>query len=105
MRDKVISILQHGRDKAIRGSEIAHRLGCKNDRQVRLAIRALIAEGYPIASTTESPFGYFIVTDKQEAEVYAQTLRSRLIEDATRRRDFLRSAGRHLEKVTQGKLI
>ena len=104
---QVLNILlwHKGRHRAIKGVGIAHRLGQSDDRQVRLIIRQLITLGYPIASAVTAPVGFFIVETKGEAQAYMQSLRSRLIEDALRRRDFGRSAGLMLDKVVQGKLV
>ena len=99
-------LLQHqGRTKAIRGSELAQMMGFKNDRAVRLAIRDLIADGYPIASTTQEPAGYFIAASLEEANEYMDDLKGRLIQDALRRRDFKLSMGWLTDRVVQGKLI
>lgn len=80
-------------------------LGYNNDRQVRLIIRDLITDGLPIASSTESPPGYFLITTYDEARQYAESMKGRLIEDAVRRRDFRRAADMHLKQLTQGRLI
>ena len=99
-------ILEHrGRGNAIKGKVIASALGMNDDRAVRLVIRDLIALGYPIASATESPAGYFIVETRQEAEDYLTDMRGRLCEAAYRRRDFKKASAFYLEQVTQGRLI
>ncbi len=77
----------------------------KDERLVRLFIRELIAEGLPVASSTESPAGYFLVTNLYEAHKYSESIKGRLIEDALRRRDFIRSASLYLRQATQGRLI
>ena len=61
------------------------------ERKVRRIIRELIKE-YPIASSVKPPYGYFLAQNRQEVENYAQSLRDRLIEDAKRRRDFIRAS-------------
>jgi len=94
-----------GRDRAITGMELARMLGQRDDRRVRLIIRELIKEGVPIASTTEFPAGYFLVTNYEEARQYADSIKGRLIEDALRRRDFRRAADCHLKPVAQGRLL
>ena len=99
------SRLQEGRARAVTGKELALMVGHKDDRSVRLAIRELIAGGMPIASSTEPPYGYFIVATRQEANQYAGSIRSRLIEDAIRRRDFRRAADQHLTPAYQGRLV
>jgi len=55
-------------------------------------IRDLIEEGYPIASSTGKLPGFFIADTPEEVKDYAQSLRDRLIEDARRRRDFIRAS-------------
>ena len=102
---KAILLKREGRSRAITGRELATMVGHKDDRSVRQAIRELIREGVAIASSTEPPAGYFIVITRQEAEQYAGSIRSRLIEDAIRRRDFRRAADQFLTPATQGRLI
>ena len=107
LKQSVLQFIQNhrGRANAVRGSEIASILGEKEDRQVRLIIRDLIAEGYPIASSVQKPYGYFMVKDREEAVDYQQSLKNRLIEDAIRLRDFRRSAGLRLAVAKQGVLL
>ena len=87
---RLLTILQrhHGKDRAITGKRIAHMLGYQDDRVIRHRIRELISQGVPIASATQPPYGYFIAESPQEAEHYMNQLKSRLVEDAYRRRDF-----------------
>ena len=93
-----------GRASAIT-SRVLSQLTGEPDRKVRLVIRELISEGLPVASSTESPAGYFLATTRKEAEGYAQSIRGRLIEDALRRRDFRRAADMHLTPASQGRLV
>ena len=95
----------HGRRSAITGRELARRFGQRDDRKIRLIIRELIAEGLPVASSTEPPAGYFLVETWQEVEEYAQSVRDRLINDALRRRDFRKAAAHYLLPAEQGRLI
>ena len=90
-RLKVILERHRGREKAITSRELVYSLD-SNDRSVRLAIRELIAEGIPVASAVQPPLGYFIAQNFAEVQEYALSVRRRLVEDALRRRDFLRSA-------------
>ncbi len=85
-------ILGVGRENAMTGATLAARFGHRSDRAVRLAIRRLIDEGLPVASETTAPAGFFIANTQEEVDTYAKALRARLIEDAKRRRDFLRAA-------------
>ena len=100
-----ILLQHHGRQNAITGMAIAHKLGFKENREVRRAIRGLINDGVPIASTTESPAGYYIIINREEVDIYMKRLRDLLIEDARRRRDFRVCAMRYLENVGQGRMI
>ena len=103
---KMILLRHEGKDRAVPGRELAAMVGHRDDRQVRLAIRELIADGLPVASSTEPPTaGYFVVASRQEAEQYALSIKSRLIEDAMRRRDFRRAADMYLTPAIQRKLI
>jgi len=85
-------ILGVGRENAMTGATLAARFGHRSDRAVRLAIRQLIDEGLPVASETTAPAGFFIANTQEEVDTYARALRARLVEDAKRRRDFLRAA-------------
>lgn len=84
--------LYHGRENAITGSRIAHLLGYRDDRRIRLMIRELIAEGVPIASSVHPPYGFYIARNRREVEDYAQGLKDRLVADGYRRKEFLRAA-------------
>jgi len=62
-----------------------------------MMIRDLIKEGHPIASSTSHPVGYYIAETREEVETYARSIRRRLIEDALRRRDFIRASRKILQ--------
>jgi len=102
----LLTILQlhRGKHRAITGKELAELLGDMNDRMIRKEIRELIAEGHPIASSTENPYGYFLAETPQEVEQYLKQLKNRLVEDAYRRRDF-KKAARILSKEKQLALL
>lgn len=93
-----------GRHMAI-PSRVLAAITQQHERAVRLAIRELIAEGLPVASSTEAPAGYFLVATRAEADQYAESIKGRLIEDALRRRDFRRAAALRLKPAEQGRLI
>jgi len=101
---KAVFRRHEGHDRAITSQNI-QRLTGAGDRLIRRTIRQLITDGMPVASSTESPYGYFLVATRQEAEYYAESIKGRLIEDAKRRRDFRIAAARHLTTVTQGTLL
>jgi len=105
-REIILILLQHqGKARAITGKALAQRFGHKDDREVRLIIRDLISSGYPIASSTGKPQGYFIIETHGEALEYMKELRSRLIENAIRRRDFKHSVNRYLQKEVQKRML
>ena len=92
---RLLMSLGKGRKQAVRGSILAYQCGYDadgSDRMTRKMIALLIEEGYPIASTTSRPPGFFIAETKEEVKKYASGLRGRLIKDAIRRRDFLRAS-------------
>lgn len=107
MKTQIKDILQDhkGRANTITGKELASVFGMKSDRPIRLIIRELISEGMPIASTTEAPAGYFLAVSYAEARDYAESVKSRLINDAIRRRDFNRAADMQLQQLVQGRLV
>ena len=85
---RVRELLGIGKAKARTGKELASVLGLRDDRFVRHAIRELIADKVPVASSVAPPYGYFIANSLEEATVYEKNLKSRLVEDAYRLRDF-----------------
>lgn len=91
LKTDVRSLLKYGRENAVTGKELAKTMGY-HDRAIRLAIRELIADHVPIASSTVTPGGYFIIQRPEEATKYLAVLRGRLVEDAYRRRDFKRAS-------------
>lgn len=99
-----------GPEQAITARELARMFGT-SDRIIRLVIRELIrgdgdgANGLPVASSVENPPGYFIITSREQAEHYAASIKSRLVEDALRRRDFRRAADQYLMPSQQGVLL
>ncbi len=88
LKTQVRSQLRYGRKNARKGLILANALGFKNDRLVRHVIRELIAEGLPVASSVTPPQGYYIASSLDEADAYMKVLKSRLVNDAFRRRDF-----------------
>lgn len=92
LRRELPHVLGASRQSAVRGTVLADRFGYRDDRTIRAVIRELIADGLPVASETTPPAGFFIATTQEEVMAYAKALRDRLIEDAKRRRDFLRAA-------------
>lgn len=91
LKTDVRSLLKYGRENAVTGKELAKILGYPNDRVIRLAIRELIKGKVPVAASTVNPSGYFIIKTDEEATKYLAVLRSRLVQDAYRRRDIKRA--------------
>tara|TARA_Y100000310_G_scaffold120945_1_gene119700 strand:- start:47 stop:388 length:342 start_codon:yes stop_codon:yes gene_type:complete len=92
LKTELLDLIRNGKENAIKGRHLAEACGYRNDRVVRLAIGELIQDGHPIASSTESPAGYYFATTISEVEEYARSLRARVRQDAIRRRDFLRAS-------------
>lgn len=90
-------LIRHGTGDALPSRALAW--ACKStDRDIRLTIRDLIAEGLPIASSTDGKNGgYFIASTPEEAKDYIGKLRHRIIQDCLRLRDFKRAARPLLE--------
>jgi len=104
LKQEVRYLLRYGKQKSRTGKELASILGFSNDRLVRLAIRDLIAEGLPVASSVTPPFGFFIASSLEEAKDYMRVLKGRLVQDAYRRRDF-KLASREILQPHQMALI
>lgn len=93
VKQELVNRIRPGRANATTALNLAIALGYKNDRMVRACIDELIKEdGYPIASATQKPAGYFLAVTQDEVDIYARSLRGRVINDAIRRRNFLRAA-------------
>ena len=105
LKDQLKSILREGEAQAITGRELAAIFNLKDDRRIRLIILELIKEGLPVAANTDGPAGYFIAATRQEAKRYADSIRSRRIKDALRRRAFRRAADQYLTPAEQGVLL
>ena len=92
MKSMVRACIFHGSGKARKSKAIANVIMLP-ERVVRSEIRELIADGIPIASSTDGKTGgYFIAETKLEAEDYIGKLRHRIIEDCLRLRDFKRAS-------------
>jgi len=84
LRRQVLNSLGRGKGRAIRGKDLARRLGQPDDRKIRLMIRELIDEGVPIASSVSEPMGFYIVANEIEAADYIRVLEGRIREDTAR---------------------
>lgn len=88
LRNGILHYLSIGKPKAITGSFLALLLGHKSDRAIRLMIRDLIDDGLPIAASVDKPKGYYLASDKREAQEYIQLMQDRIREDALRLKSF-----------------
>ena len=93
-----------GHGQAVTARELAGTLG-SNDRAVRLAIAELIREGLPVLSATDNPPGYFIASSRAEWADYDAQLKSRIVEDAKRKRDVKVAVARYFAPAVQEKLL
>lgn len=106
---RVLAILQghDGKQNAIKGREIAARLGMRSDRAVQLAILFLIEDGEAIASScsadeeTGALMGYYYPITEAEAQDYIQQLRGRALGDYHRYKKFKNNWKRKKERVLQ----
>ena len=104
LKSKVEYVLERhiGSQNPIKAGELARMFNFRDDREIRLAIRELIADGIPIVSDSS---GYFIADHYSQVEEYTRSLRSRVINDALRMRDVKKSFGLYWNGERQGKLI
>lgn len=95
LRNAILATLKRGKNNAIKGSELARLLGERDDRRARVAIRELIKEGVPIASSVTEPMGFFIVANEFEASNYIRVLKERIKQDTSRLEDFERAVSNY----------
>ena len=98
---RILQVLGSGKAQRRKGPVLAQVVGSdlRGDTNFRAIVRDLIEEGHPIASVAGKRGGFFLAITKEEVQEYADSLRSRLIKDALRRRDFLRAARDILDPV------
>ena len=72
---QVLDCLPGGKDKAIKGKELAMLLRERDTRSIRIAIQELIADGYPICSSASEPAGYFIACTREEVNENLKVLK------------------------------
>lgn len=92
MKQELLHHLKRGKSNAITADRLAKLMGERNDRMIRIAIRGLIEDGEPIASSVTPPYGYYLIETLSEYEEYKAVLRARAIEDFKRLKAFKRAA-------------
>ncbi len=102
---KLILQNHEGRANAITRRELRELLNYHDDRQLRLMIRELIAEGLPVISCTEQPAGYYLPLTWDELKIGQLTIKSYLIEEAKRLRDLKRAGALWLTPGIQRELF
>lgn len=98
---KNILLRHEGEKRAITSAELCLLLK-HPDRTVRLLIRELRADLFPILSSGR---GYYLPISWDELNQCVASLRSRLIEDAKTRRDILKAGALYLKPAQQGLLM
>lgn len=106
LKDKLKRILANheGRYRAITSRGLSSLTG-SDDRQIRLAIRELRADGFPVLSSSAAPAGFYLPLNRSELEEFLASMRARLIEDARTRRDVKKYGDYWLTPAEQGRLI
>lgn len=84
-----------GRESAITANQLASIVGM-DERKVRAEVTVLRRKGYPIASATTKPYGYFIPKDANEARRCQAQLYSRMREIGITARALDHAFGEHL---------
>jgi len=95
LKKSILDALRPGKRNAIKGSELARLMGEGDDRRIRVAIRGLIAEGQPIASSVSEPMGFYITSNEFEAAEYIHVLNNRIKEDTGRLNDFRKAVSNY----------
>lgn len=88
----VLSQLETGRSKALKGEIIAQRLGLRGTRHIREAILELIEKGYRVVSTSTKPYGYYLAENEEDIKQNIKTLDSYIEKLAKHRRDLIRAS-------------
>lgn len=104
LKQEVQFLLKYGKEHATTGQVLALTLNYNNDRLVRQAIRDLIADGIPIISSVNPPYGYYIANSPEDITEHLGELRHRALEILGRYKD-LKLASRDILQPHQMALI
>jgi len=95
LKTRLLYYLRHGQENAARKVDLAKLCGA-NERAMRIAIRELIDEGYPICGSPHPPHGYFIAASQNEVMAELALLRNGYGMELLRRYKALKNASRSL---------
>ena len=104
IKESLKDILCYGKQNAVKGSKLAEIMGVRDDRMIRRAIRELIEEGVPVASSVHEPMGFYLANTEEEVGEYTSNLKARIHENQTRLNDFM-VAVRSITRPGQLRLI
>ncbi len=88
LKQAVLEQLEFGKEHAVTGAALARRLGEPGTRAMRIVMRELVKEGYLVTSSPSSPPGYYLANNAEEAREHMAFMKSYLIEEARRLRDY-----------------
>lgn len=75
LKASIIYNLQYGQNHAIKKNDLAQRCHV-GERKLRLLIRELIDDGYPVCGSPQFPYGYFLANSPEEIKAELNILRS-----------------------------
>ncbi len=75
LKEALLYYLKHGVENAIKKDALARQCGV-GERTLRLAIRELIDDGYPVCGTPKPPYGYYLANSPEEIAAELSLLRS-----------------------------
>ena len=104
-RLKGILSSHQGRARAITRREIKNMLGYQNDRQLRLIIAEIRAEGLPVLFATNKPAGYYVPATWEELRAGLDSFRSYIIDLCIQRARIKKAGELSLYSSKQGLLL
>ena len=96
LKSAILYQLNYGKHRALTGEVLSKRLGERDTRQMRLAIRELQKEGHPVCSLPG--VGYFLAEAPDEIEKCMKVLHGYCVESAIHRRDMKRCLVKMIEQ-------
>lgn len=89
LKSKLLHFLRYGKEKAVK-KKVLTQLCNVNERQMRLVIRELIDDGYPICGSPNKPYGYYIAETPEEIKGEMKLIRNSYGMELLRRYSALR---------------